>query len=115
MQRRFISLIALAALAGSAAVAAAPPEAPTSASASGRDMAGLEARWALPLTFKSFDANQDGYISRQEAATSPLLARQFDQLDTDGDGRLSPQELGASVAQDTAAGGSRTQASRGGN
>jgi hypothetical protein len=44
--------------------------------------------------FKSADANADGFISREEAkARFPALARAFDRVDTDGDGRVSPQEF----------------------
>lgn len=80
-----------------AAIAAGDP--PTSASASGRDLRALEDRWAAPLTFRSFDANRDGFISREEAATSPLLGRQFDQLDKNGDGKLSQEELSAAAQE----------------
>jgi hypothetical protein len=78
-----------------AAVVAAPVEAPTSASADGRDLAGLEHRWAIPQIFNSFDTNKDGYLSRQEAGVSSHIASQFDQLDKNGDGRLSVDELQA--------------------
>jgi hypothetical protein len=89
-------LLVLAASAGlPAAVVAAPVEAPTSASADGRDLAGLEHRWAIPLIFNSFDMNKDGYLSRQEAGVSSQIASQFDQLDRNGDGRLSVDELQA--------------------
>jgi hypothetical protein len=88
---------ALAALWAAAGVAA-PVEAPTSASASGRDLAALEHRWAVPLMFNSFDTNQDGSLSREEARASSLLARRFGELDRDGDGRLSVEELGAADA-----------------
>ncbi len=96
MQTKAIASFILAAALPLAANAADPP---TSASASGRDLAGLENRWGTPLTFNSFDANRDGYIAREEAATSPLLARQFDQLDRNGDGRLSQDELGAAAQE----------------
>lgn len=98
MHTRVISALVLAAAAALSPAASAAAD-PPAASASGRDLAGLENRWALPLTFNSFDANKDGYVSRQEAGTSPLLASQFDQLDRDRDGRLSPEELGAAVQE----------------
>jgi hypothetical protein len=44
-------------------------------------------------TFRSIDTNKDGYISRDEAKNSAELNRQFGQLDKDGDGKLSPQEM----------------------
>jgi hypothetical protein len=44
--------------------------------------------------FKSADANRDGYLSREEAqARFPALARAFQRVDTDGDGRISPREF----------------------
>jgi hypothetical protein len=104
MMNRVISLSILAAIAAlPPAASAAPVEAPTSASADGRDLAALEHRWAVPLMFNSFDTNKDGYISRQEASASSLLAREFNQLDKDGDGRLSVDELGAADASRTTA------------
>jgi EF hand domain-containing protein len=96
MQDKVMSLSILAALAAlPLAAVAAPVEAPTAASASGRDLPALEHRWAVPLMFNSFDTNKDGYISRLEAGASSLLATEFNQLDRDGDGRLSVDELGA--------------------
>jgi hypothetical protein len=106
MQRKLSSLLIVAAavLAGApAAGIAAPVEAPTSASADGRDLAALEHRWAVPLMFNSFDTNKDGSLSRQEASTSSLLSSQFDQLDRNGDGKLSVEELGAADAPRSAA------------
>jgi hypothetical protein len=99
MQSKVIALSILAAVAAlPTAAVAAPVEAPTSASADGRDMAALEHRWAVPLMFNSFDTNKDGYISRQEARASSMLAWQFDQLDKDRDGRLSVDELAGAPA-----------------
>ena len=104
MRTRVVSLLIFGALAGTPAVlVAAPVEAPTSASADGRDLAALEHRWAVPLMFNSFDTNKDGSLSRQEASTSSLLASQFDQLDKNGDGKLSVDELGAADAPRSAA------------
>jgi hypothetical protein len=99
----------LGALAGLAATAgfAAPVEAPTSASASGRDLAALEHRWAVPLLFNSFDSDKDGSLSREEARASSLLAGRFGDLDRDGDGRLSVDELGAADVPRATAGSSR--------
>lgn len=44
-------------------------------------------------TFNSFDTNNDGYVSREEARESAELTRRFDQLDRNRDGRLSPGEV----------------------
>ena len=89
-------LLVLAASAGlPAALVAAPVEAPTSASADGRDLAALEHRWAVPQIFNAFDTDRDGYLSRQEAGVSSQIASQFDQLDKNRDGRLSVDELQA--------------------
>jgi Ca2+-binding EF-hand superfamily protein len=48
-------------------------------------------------TFNRFDLDQDGFITREEAAGS-ALANRFDELDRNHDGRLSPSELRAGVA-----------------
>ena len=44
-------------------------------------------------TFKSFDVNNDGYLSRDEAKASGELNRRFMRLDKDGDGKLSMFEV----------------------
>lgn len=44
-------------------------------------------------TFKSFDVNSDGYVSRDEAKESAELNRRFKELDQNGDGKLSLHEL----------------------
>lgn len=46
-----------------------------------------------PLT--KLDANGDGMLSRDEVAGHPRLAAEFDSLDTDHNGQLSPTELAA--------------------
>jgi len=97
MRSQIVSSLILSAAVALPAAAIAASDPPTAASASGRDLKALENRWAAPLTFNSFDSNRDGYISRDEAAASPLLSRQFDQLDKNGDGKLSQEELSAAA------------------
>lgn len=46
----------------------------------------LQARW------RAADTNGDGFIDRTEAQGLPPIAKRFDELDTDRDGRLSMQE-----------------------
>jgi ABC-type transporter MlaC component len=43
--------------------------------------------------FKRTDANQDGKLSRDEAARLPAIAARFDELDKDKDGALSLEEF----------------------
>ncbi|RZM85457.1 calmodulin [Pseudoalteromonas rubra] len=45
-------------------------------------------------TFSSFDKNDDGFISKSEAAVSSQLSKDFGKLDSNGDGKLSEQEFG---------------------
>jgi len=46
------------------------------------------------IGFPTLDENEDGFISPDEAKGT-YLAPQFDSLDTDHDGQLSPSEVGA--------------------
>jgi hypothetical protein len=48
--------------------------------------------------FSGLDRNGDGYVSRIEAAADKDIAARFDQFDVDGDGRLSPSEYAALIA-----------------
>lgn len=45
--------------------------------------------------WKSLDANGDGRLSRDEVAKHPRLANDFDAIDANRDGFLSPEELQA--------------------
>ena len=42
--------------------------------------------------FNALDKNNDGYLSRTEAAKNPELRKHFKQADTNGDGKLSRTE-----------------------
>lgn len=47
----------------------------------------------------SLDQDQDGLISREEASADQSLADNFDELDADGDGYLSSDELNGSASE----------------
>jgi Ca2+-binding EF-hand superfamily protein len=42
--------------------------------------------------FNALDKNNDGYLSRAEAARNPTLVKNFKQADKNGDGKLSRTE-----------------------
>jgi hypothetical protein len=84
MKRKSFLLAALAVLAPAALLAADP--APTEATPS-RGKGDL---------LKRLDTNQDGALSKEEAA-SGRLAKSFDQVDTNHDGFVTQDELQASV------------------
>jgi hypothetical protein len=42
--------------------------------------------------FNALDKNNDGYLTRTEAAANPFLAKNFKQADKNGDGKLSRTE-----------------------
>jgi Ca2+-binding EF-hand superfamily protein len=50
-------------------------------------------QWHDHASMPRIDANGDGVIDRTEAAASSRLNENFDQIDTDHDGKLSRQEL----------------------
>ncbi|MCX8005783.1 MAG: hypothetical protein N2688_12660, partial [Burkholderiaceae bacterium] len=83
--------------------AAKPPGAGGAHGAAGGHGAGMFAR---------LDTNGDGFIDRNEAASRPRLAQQFDAIDSNRDGRLSKDELRAWRQQHhprAAGGGARPQ------
>jgi Ca2+-binding EF-hand superfamily protein len=47
----------------------------------------------------NLDQDQDGLISREEASADQSLADSFDELDADGDGYLSADELNGSASE----------------
>lgn len=70
---------------------AAPPAAPMAASTvrhSAKD---------IDRAFRFMDANQDGIISREEAARFRNVARYFDEADTNKDNTLSPTEFSSAL------------------
>jgi Ca2+-binding EF-hand superfamily protein len=70
----------------------------TGASASKGDKIGKDAK---DPGFNNLDKNNDGYLSRVEAAGNPTLAKNFKQVDKNGDGKLSRAEyLAAMTKQD---------------
>lgn len=52
--------------------------------------------------WKKLDANGDGRLSRDEVAGHPRLAKDFDAIDANKDGFLSPEELQAARARHVA-------------
>jgi len=53
-----------------------------------------QAKHDMQERLKTADTNGDGFIDRQEAdAKLPRVAKNFDKLDADQDGKLSPSEL----------------------
>jgi Ca2+-binding EF-hand superfamily protein len=52
---------------------------------------------------KAADTNNDGLISRAEAAALPKIAKHFDEIDTNKDGQLSQDEMRAFHQQRRAA------------
>lgn len=55
--------------------------------------AGCAGQQEKPLDFRVLDANNSGFISREEAAYTPQLRDAFDRADIDGDGRIGMAEF----------------------
>jgi Ca2+-binding EF-hand superfamily protein len=59
-----------------------------------------EQKQAALERLQAADANKDGFIDKTEAeAKLPRVAKNFDKLDVDNDGRLSPDEFKAMAAK----------------
>jgi len=43
-------------------------------------------------TWDELDSNRDGYLTKDELTGSPALVTHFKDIDTDGDGKISPEE-----------------------
>lgn len=56
-------------------------------------------RCAVEAAFARADTNGDGRLSREEVQRLPAIAAQFDALDADKDGFLSLEEFAAGAAQ----------------
>jgi hypothetical protein len=55
---------------------------------------GDRVRQGAEAEFHSADGNRDGYLSRDEAqGRFPFIAKEFQRIDRDGDGRISPHEF----------------------
>jgi len=98
-RRRVLSAVLVVASVGCAATAAQDrvhPSAqgmPRGASAKARAEPSARERIAMEAAFARADANNDGKLSRAEAAHLPAIEARFDALDTDGDGFLSIDEF----------------------
>lgn len=66
--------------------------APASSAPSGRTAAAPR-NTAEQAAFERADANHDGQLSAAEAQALPVIASRMRELDTDGNGSLSPQEF----------------------
>ncbi len=66
-----------------------PPQPVTDTSESATAVASVQAK------FDALDTNHDGFIDKNEAAASDVLAGQFATLDASGDGKLSLAEFTA--------------------
>ena len=59
-----------------------------------------EQKQAALERLQAADANQDGFIDKTEAdAKLPRVAKNFDKLDANRDGRLSPEEFRAMASK----------------
>ncbi len=79
---RYVATLAALGIASAALLAVAAPE-------------GREGRAPGMERLKQADTNGDGLISREEAKALPRLAARFDEIDTNHDNQISPDELRA--------------------
>jgi hypothetical protein len=56
---------------------------------------GAKTKIAVATSFAALDRNRDDRISRSEAGFDHVLSRTFAEIDTDGDGFVSPAEFAA--------------------
>ena len=89
MQRKPLIAVAAAALFALPLAAMAGTDKATASKSSSSATAGNDG--GAEAMFKSMDKNNDGFISKDEAANTPHAAN-FDQLDKDKDGKLSRAE-----------------------
>lgn len=75
------------------AAACAAARAQESIAPTAQQQQALQARW------QAADADHDGFIDRAEAQALPPIAKRFDELDANGDGKLTAEETRKS-AQD---------------
>ncbi|MFZ2652733.1 MAG: hypothetical protein WA210_21755 [Burkholderiaceae bacterium] len=88
------------ALLATTAVMATTAAAPAVAQARAISAEGLSAwdRVVMEATFSRADANDDGYLTKNEAARLAAFPERFDALDTDSDGTLDLEEFAAAFA-----------------
>ena len=89
--RSLLQVAALAAVSAFALVAQAQTQPPAATTPADNSAAAASA-------FKRVDANQDGKLSKEEAARLPAIADKFDALDKDKDGALSAEEFSVGAA-----------------
>ena len=57
----------------------------------------LQDGWDVSRLFEKADANHDGILTRKEAEKVPALASQFNDMDINQDGKVTRQEMVASM------------------